>query len=104
MPEWDSFAGKPLTPSRLTQALAEASSSSLAAAPIAMIPSPIKTGLEPAYLQYLSEGTPGSFAGQVDRYCDTLNLDFAQMRQAQQSADWLAWLAWPIKWLPMLEW
>jgi signal transduction histidine kinase/CheY-like chemotaxis protein/HPt (histidine-containing phosphotransfer) domain-containing protein len=84
----DGFAGKPLTPTRLTQALAEASAANLAAGPVTLAPEAIKPGLEPAYLQFLSEGTPGSLAAQVDRYCDTLNADFAQMRQAQQLSDW----------------
>jgi len=51
-------------------------------------PEVIKAGLEPAYLQYLSEGPSGGLAAQVDRYCDTLNADFALMRQAQQLSDW----------------
>jgi signal transduction histidine kinase/CheY-like chemotaxis protein len=84
----DYFAGKPLTPEKLSQILREAGVGFRPAPSLQLSrPEGAKKTVNLSMLEYLAKGTDGSLARQIERYVTTLRTAVEELQEAVASDD-----------------
>jgi len=84
----DYFAGKPLTPEKLSQILREAGVGFRPAPSLQLSrPEGAKRTVNTSMLEYLAKGSDGSLARQIERYVTTLRTAVEELRESVDSDD-----------------